>query len=178
MSVQNAASWGYFDCREKKWNTEILEAADFPVRFLPEVHESGNVAGYLVESWHSIPQGTPIGKLTNLIYFPNNYNYFVIGVALGDLQCSVLATLEQAGDAVLNISTSAQLAFVAENFEPENQIPSTSSIEHFPYFNNKYLAVAASLNGGNALASFVQMLQQWTMELGFSVPQCNFIIVY
>lgn len=62
MSVQNAASWGYFDCREKKWNTEVLEAGEFPVHFLPEVHESGNVAGHLLESWHSIPQGTPIGK--------------------------------------------------------------------------------------------------------------------
>lgn len=91
---------------------------------------------------------------------------------MGDLQCSVLATVETSQDAVLNISTSAQIAFVAENYVPTD-LPVHSSVEYFPFFNGKYLAVAASLNGGNALASFVKMLQQWTMELGFSVPQCN-----
>lgn len=95
-----------------------------------------------------------------------------LGVALGDLQCSVLATVESVQDAVLNISTSAQIAFVAQNYTPTNDTPIVSSVEYFPYFNDKYLAVAASLNGGNALATFVRMLQQWTMELGFSVPQC------
>lgn len=93
---------------------------------------------------------------------------------MGDLQCSVLATVESAQDAVLNISTSAQIAFVAENFEPTNDKPGVSPVEYFPYFGGKYLAVAASLNGGNALATFVRMLQQWTKELGFAVPQCKF----
>lgn len=96
---------------------------------------------------------------------------------MGDLQCSVLATLEETGDAVLNISTSAQLAFVAENYQPTNN-KTNGFIEHFPYFDNKYIAVAASLNGGNALATFVQMLQHWTMELGFSVPQCIILKMY
>ncbi|KAL7303925.1 hypothetical protein TKK_0004043 [Trichogramma kaykai] len=44
-------------------------------------------------------------------------------------------------------------------------------IEYFPYFDDKYLAVAASLNGGNTLATFVKSLQQWILDLGFSVPQ-------
>ncbi len=42
----------------------------------------------------------------------------------------------------------------------------TSPIEYFPYYNGRYLAVAASLSGGNVLAAFVKMLQQWTHELG------------
>lgn len=46
-------------------------------------------------------------------------------------------------------------------------------VEYFPYFDQKYLAVAASLNGGNALAAFVCMLQHWTHELGFNVTQCE-----
>jgi sedoheptulokinase len=46
-------------------------------------------------------------------------------------------------------------------------------VEYFPYFNGKYLAVAASLNGGNTMAAFVRMLQQWTLELGFNVTQCE-----
>jgi sedoheptulokinase len=51
-------------------------------------------------------------------------------------------------------------------------LPDTqSSIEYFPYFDNRYLAVAASLNGGNVMASFVRMLQSWMQDLGFGVPQ-------
>jgi sedoheptulokinase len=41
------------------------------------------------------------------------------GAALGDLQCSVLATMQKSDDAVLNLSTSAQLAFIMPpQFEP------------------------------------------------------------
>ena len=35
----------------------------------------------------------------------------------------------------------------------------------------RYIAVAASLTGGNALATFVRMIQLWCVELGCSVPQ-------
>ncbi|GJQ85007.1 hypothetical protein Trydic_g3669 [Trypoxylus dichotomus] len=154
MSVQNAASWGYFDCKNACWNMELLEEAGFPVSLLPDVKNSGEIAECLADNWHMIPKGTPIS------------------VALGDLQCSVLATLESINDAVLNISTSAQMAFVAQDFEPTvDEAPTPKPIEYYPFFHNQYLAVAASLNGGNVLATFVRMLQQWTMELGFSVPQ-------
>lgn len=50
----------------------------------------------------------------------------------------------------------------------------SSPVEHFPYFEGKYLAVATALNGGNALATFIQMLQQWTLDLGFNMPQSKF----
>lgn len=152
-SVQLAASWGYFDCKNSSWNLEILETGGFPMNLLPDVVESGQVAGELADNWHTIPKGTPVG------------------VALGDLQCSVLSTIENFKDAVLNISTSAQMTYVVENFEPTNDAPVVRPIEYFPYFDGKYLAVAASLNGGNALATFVKTLQQWCMELGFPVPQ-------
>jgi hypothetical protein len=33
------------------------------------------------------------------------------------------------------------------------------------------VAVAASLNGGNCLASFVTMLQSWAVDLGLSINQ-------
>ena len=66
----------------------------------------------------------------------------------------------------MNLSTSAQLSFLLpENFKPPPSM-STDPVEYFPYFNGRYLAVAASLNGGNVLAAFVKMLQQWTHELG------------
>lgn len=91
---------------------------------------------------------------------------------MGDLQCSVYALLKGLDEAVLNISTSAQLTYVHPTYKPGNKVEH-DCIEYFPYFYSQYLAVAASLNGGNALAAFVKALQQWTLELGFSIPQCK-----
>ena len=156
MSVQNAVSWGYFNTKTGSWNKTILEESGFPVHLLPEVVKPRKIVGTLPECWFGIPAGTPVGA------------------ALGDFQCSVIATLNNQSEAALNISTSAQLAYLMEDsFHPEPR-PCETTINYFPYFDDRYLAVAASLNGGNALAAFVKMLQQWTLELGFSVPQCKF----
>lgn len=62
----------------------------------------------------------------------------------------------------------------------------TSTIEYFPYFNGRYLAVAASLAGGNVMAAFVKMLQQWTHELGkyhsevlsHYIMDCGIYVIY
>lgn len=149
MSDQNAASWGYYNTEDHSWNTEILTSIEFPVNLLPNVVKSGEFAGKLSNSWYGIPEGIPVGA------------------ALGDLQCSILATLENKEDAVLNISTSAQLGFVVNSISDLG----CRTIETLPYFNNTYLVVAASLNGGNVLATFVKMLQQWMLEFGFPIPQ-------
>lgn len=149
MSDQNAASWGYFNTEDNEWNSEILQSIDFPVKLLPKVVKSGQFAGKLSSAWNGIPEGTPVGA------------------ALGDLQCSILATLENEQDAVLNISTSAQLAIVVKGITDLG----CTTIEHLPYFHNNYLVVAASLNGGNVLATFVKMLQQWMLEFSFPIPQ-------
>ncbi|KAM3965706.1 sedoheptulokinase [Aphomia sociella] len=149
MSDQNAASWGYFNTEKNEWNIDILQSIDFPVNLLPKIMKSGDFAGKLNSSWNGIPEGIPVS------------------VAMGDLQCSILATLENEHDAVLNISTSAQLAIVVDKISDL----SCSTVEHLPYFKSNYLVVAASLNGGNVLATFVKMLQQWMLEFGFPIPQ-------
>ena len=104
-SDQLAASWGYYDTVKSKWNTEIMKSQDFPIELLPEVLASSQDAGQLAHPWFDIPCGTPIG------------------VALGDLQCSVRSTLvDPITDAVLNVSTSAQMAFVKKSgFVPKNE---------------------------------------------------------
>ena len=73
---------------------------------LPEVLASEKDAGVLSHNWFDIPSGTPIG------------------VALGDLQCSVRSTLiDSDTDAVLNVSTSAQMAFVKKPpFHPNDKV--------------------------------------------------------
>uniref|UniRef100_A0A8D9F7G0 Sedoheptulokinase n=1 Tax=Cacopsylla melanoneura TaxID=428564 RepID=A0A8D9F7G0_9HEMI len=104
MSNQNAASWGYFNCKLNAWNEQILRAHNpqFPLHLLPDIKPSGTIVGKLTYDWLGIAKDTPIT------------------VALGDLQCSVLATLQHNTDAIINISTSAQIAFIDENFVPKD----------------------------------------------------------
>ncbi|KAE8287974.1 Sedoheptulokinase [Larimichthys crocea] len=149
MTPQNAASWGFFNTSFNQWNTDILKGAGFPLHLLPHCVPSGGLAGQTCSDWHGIPAGTPVGA------------------ALGDFQCSVYSCMSAQTDAVLNISTSAQLTFaMPADFKPPNSPQPASSISYFPYFKDSYLAVAASLNGGNVLATFVEMLTAWMKELG------------
>lgn len=68
---------------------------------------------------------------------------------------------------VMNISTSCQMSFqvLCSDFIPP-RLDSPSPVTYFPFFDRKYLAVAASLNGGNVLANFVKMLQEWFSAFG------------
>ena len=59
-SVQNAASFGYFDCIAHQWNTDILAQAGFPADLLPKVVNSGETAGCLPQDWFDVPAGTPV----------------------------------------------------------------------------------------------------------------------
>uniref|UniRef100_A0A8C6S591 Sedoheptulokinase n=1 Tax=Neogobius melanostomus TaxID=47308 RepID=A0A8C6S591_9GOBI len=156
ITPQNAASWGYFNTSTSQWNLEILEAAGFPTRLLPECIPSGALAGLTCMDWHGIGAGTPVGA------------------ALGDFQCSVYSCMSTSTDAVLNISTSAQLTHaMPAGFTPPSSPQSNSSISYFPYFDSSYLAVAASLNGGNVLATFVDMLIKWTSDLGAEISESS-----
>ena len=59
-----------------------LSDTEFPVRLLPSVRDAGSQAGTLQEVWYNINEGTPVG------------------VAMGDLQCSIISRLNP-GDAGL-----------------------------------------------------------------------------
>lgn len=173
MSMQNAASWGYFNTEKREWNTEILDKAGFPTRFLPKIELGGQYAGRCsATAWLVIPEGTPVGA------------------AMGDFQCSTYSTLARPDQAILNISTSAQLAFVMpDGFQPKSLIEQQAEgtveqnspgdadnpechVQYYPYFGGRYVATAAAMTGGNCLAAFVSMLQQWAVVLGCNVPQC------
>ncbi|XP_052448259.1 sedoheptulokinase [Carassius gibelio] len=154
MTGQNAASWGYFNTNSNKWNTQILKDAGFPVQLLPVMVESGAVAGHTSSEWFGIPAHT------------------AVGAALGDFQCSVYSCMTDKGDAVLNMSTSAQLTFgMPAEFTPPSSPDPLSPVAYFPYFHSSYLAVAASLNGGNVMATFVRMLDSWMKEFGLEVNE-------
>ncbi|KAM4546869.1 sedoheptulokinase [Fundulus diaphanus] len=149
MTPQNAASWGFFNTATNQWNENILKAAGFPIRLLPRCAPAGALVGQTCSAWHGVPAGTPVGA------------------ALGDFQCSVYSCMSAPADAVLNISTSAQLTFaLPAGFTPPDSPQIESSISYFPYFDSSYLAVAASLNGGNVLATFVETLTVWIKDFG------------
>ncbi|KAM3601684.1 uncharacterized protein V6R79_016792 [Siganus canaliculatus] len=149
MTAQNAASWGFFNTSSNQWNTDILKGAGFPLHLLPQCVPSGGLAGRTCSDWHGIPAGTPVGA------------------ALGDFQCSVYSCMSARTDAVLNMSTSVQLTFaMPADFRPPDTPDPASPVSYFPYFEGSYLAVAASLNGGNVLATFVEMLTGWMKDLG------------
>lgn len=66
----------------------------------------------------------------------------------------------------MNISTSAQLAFVADHeFIHNNFSKIPSSIQIQPFFQSRFISVAAALNGGNCLATFVDVLSCWMRDL-------------
>ncbi|XP_004638339.1 sedoheptulokinase isoform X1 [Octodon degus] len=154
MSDQNAASWGYFNTQSQSWNVEILKSSGFPVYLLPDIAQPGSAAGRTSHTWFEIPKGTQVG------------------VAMGDLQASVYSCMSQKTDAVLNISTSVQLAAsMPSGFQPAQTPDPTAPVAYFPYFDRTYLGVAASLNGGNVLATFVHMLVQWMGDLGLEVEE-------
>ncbi|KAM5272657.1 sedoheptulokinase [Ctenodactylus gundi] len=154
MSDQNAASWGYFNTQSQSWNLEILKGSGFPTHLLPDIAEPGSAAGKTFHPWFGIPEGAQVG------------------VAMGDLQASVYSCMDQRTDAVLNISTSVQLAAsMPPEFQPVQTPDPVAPIAYFPYFDRTYLGVAASLNGGNVLATFVRMLVQWTAELGLEIEE-------
>jgi len=54
-----------------------------------------------------------------------------------------------------------------QGFTPSSDnIDKSSPVEHVPFFGGRYLSETASLNGGNVLAAFVNMLRDWFSEFG------------
>ncbi|CAF3135602.1 unnamed protein product [Rotaria socialis] len=137
ISTQMATSWGALNCQ---WSIEH--------RLLPTIVEPGTIIGY----W----------KTKVPVY-----------VALGDLQCSVFSCQPDKNQCVMNISTSAQLALTVDRevstvSSPQNDSLSSASVSssmRVPYFDSKDLLVAASLNGGNILSAFVQLIHSWHVSL-------------
>ena len=67
--------------------------------------------------------------------------------------------------AVLNIGSASQLSVIKP--KAENLCFSLpSSVMEVPYFDGNTLLTAASLAGGNVVATFVEMLQSWMTALG------------
>ena len=67
--------------------------------------------------------------------------------------------------AVLNIGSASQLSVIKPKSKSLHlSIP--PSLMEVPYFNGDTLLTAASLSGGNVMATFVNLLQSWMSSLG------------
>ncbi len=74
------------------------------------------------------------------------YNGIPVSVAIGDNQASVLASLCDSRDVLINIGTGSQVSVITD------KIVTADGIETRPFFDGKYLAVGAALCGGRAYA--------------------------
>ena len=145
-SEQCAYSWGYYNPVRREWDTEQLSSVGVDLTLLPRVL-STSVAGTLSVDLSGLKLGIPIS------------------VGFGDLQCSVLSAGPSPADLVVNIGTSAQAVLLRERREQETPGGAVTAV---PYFGGCDILVAASLNGGNVIAKFVELLDSWSRELGGS----------
>lgn len=141
--------------------------------------DPGSIAGRTICAWHGIPKGTKVGialgdfqcSVYSCLTERTDAGTIILVSYLVFSLSSLRVELETLNflffPLVLNISTSAQLTIsMPSGFQPLETPDPSSAVTYFPYFDGDYLAVAASLNGGNVLATFVDMVARWTEELG------------
>ncbi|XP_078495406.1 sedoheptulokinase [Ciona intestinalis] len=140
MTSHNAYSWGYFDCDSGEWERETLAEGNFPTQLLPHVVAPGSIGGHLTQDWYGVKRDTPVLA------------------AMGDLQCSVRSCDIGVTEAVINVSTSAQISRISTRHQ------TSASVTSLPYFDDHELLTSPSLNGGAVFASYVTMMTSWTRQ--------------
>ena len=147
----NAASWGMFDLRGRSWDIAKVQRAGVAPSLLPEVKPAGAIIGRLSERFAGrwgIPVGIPVGN------------------ALGDNQASLYGSLTNPAEQVaLTVGTGAQLSVVVSKL-PAVLPNAQSTFEFRPYVGDSYIAVAASLTGGRALAALGKAIEEFLLRLG------------
>ncbi|KAL3078247.1 hypothetical protein niasHS_012134 [Heterodera schachtii] len=126
--------------------------AHFPTHLLPSIVSPGTFIGRTSLPFAYLPKGVPVT------------------VPLGDLQASLLPFLS-AGVAALHIGTASQIAFVSQRLAEEmsSKVVLPNSIRRDPFFDDDFLLVAPSLNGGNVFAGLFQQIASWSADL-FGFP--------
>lgn len=151
----NAAGWGFYDLAAGQWQPDKIKQAKITPALLPEIKESGAVAGGLApgcaKQW---------GLSAEIPVF----------AALGDNQASLLGTLEQPlKELALTLGTGGQLSAVLPKL-PDNHASLPPTLEIRPYLDGGFIAVAASLCGGCALDWLADSILRWCHELELKAP--------
>ena len=152
--TSDGASWGCFDIAKGDWKRDSIKLAGIPERILPKVKPCGSKLGTLSESFAKrwgvkakIPVTTP----------------------LGDNQASLFATITQPeSQLALTIGTGGQLSLVLSDLPEQSGRPVKYEVR--PYVDGKYIAVAASLCGGDGFAFVANTVEAWCKELEIAAP--------
>uniref|UniRef100_A0A914DLL0 Carbohydrate kinase FGGY N-terminal domain-containing protein n=1 Tax=Acrobeloides nanus TaxID=290746 RepID=A0A914DLL0_9BILA len=144
ISDQNAYSWGYVE--NGQW-TIADKHETWPVKLLPKIVTP------FQNTFHASIELFGVSKETKIF------------VGLGDLQASILPFI-QPGEAVINFGTSAQMVFpLSKDVLHGDLAKEFPHLLRVPFFDEKLLVVAASLNGGNALECFLKQIQLWAVQI-------------
>jgi sedoheptulokinase len=74
------------------------------------------------------------------------YGNIPVSVAIGDNQASILSSVSDQNDLLINVGTGSQVSVITDN------IVSAPNIETRPFFEDKYICVGSGLCGGRAYA--------------------------
>jgi len=125
----DAASSGVFDVLNNCWDDQFISSLNIPYEILPESVLSGKIIGFLqkyASEKIGLPQGIPVS------------------CPVGDNQASLLGSLRDWNDIVINIGTGSQISCITNFFNP------IDNLEIRPFFDGNYLLVGAGLCGGRA----------------------------
>ena len=157
----HAASSGLFDLVADDWSDTLLQAAEIPREWLPQVADSGAIVGTLnstVATELGLPTGLPIIN------------------AIGDNQASVLSALPDLdGSVLINIGTGGQIVWRIPQFTrqlpldtrilPGNPDPVTGKARP------QFMIVGAGLCGGDAIAWVNRTIRRWLSDFGSIVSE-------
>jgi sedoheptulokinase len=157
----HAASSGLFDLVADDWSDSLLQAAEIPREWLPQVADSGAIVGTLnaaASAETGLPTGLPVIN------------------AVGDNQASVLSALpDLEGSVLINIGTGGQIVWRIPQFTrqlpldtrilPGNPDPTTGKSKP------QFMIVGAGLCGGDAIAWVNRTIRRWLADFGSLVSE-------
>lgn len=136
----NAASLGFFDLKESRFDAAALKKAGISPEFLPEVTSKNEILG----TYRGIP----------------------VSVAIGDNQASFLGTVrDHAGMPLANFGTGSQISLFADG-EKLRAFTPDADIEIRPFLENSFLLSGSALCGGRAYALLEQFFRSFALSIG------------
>ncbi len=137
----NAAGSGVFNILDNSWDKDFINDLNIPDEIFPEVFRPGEKVYNLQKS---------VSEKTGLS------SGIPVYCAVGDNQASVLGSIKDWNDIVINIGTGSQISYIT------NFLKTGSNYELRPFFDDKYLLVGAALCGGRAYS----ILRDFIGEIG------------